>query len=266
MSNAKIKEIQSFNWLVAGSQRTGKTVGSLTVIAELQIMAYFFQKVKRVFIFNPNNQNPILEKKSLINEAIRHTIPAWKMPGKFRKISYRDIERVANEKSNLYDWCIIEDGELEDFCKGAVRIRDGIIFFDDLNNIVTANLNARRFDDFKEIFAGNRKRANETIITYHSFAQVPPRLWTYFQRCIVRQTDGENEDFNTIRKCKSTLIKAQQEVRAENKITKYVNNLRLSERIVWMDQDYLFYRRENDLITKIDGVFYKAAGDDIIQI
>lgn len=262
----KVKEIQSFNWLVAGSQRTGKTVGSLTVMAELQIMAYRHGKVKRVLIYNPDNQNPILEKRSLISEAIRHTIPNWKMPGAFRKISYKDIEKVGNERNNLFDWVVVSDGSFEDFCKGAVKLRDFIIFFDDLNNIVTGNMNSRRFIDFKEIFAGNRKRSNENIITYHSFEQVPPRLWTYFQRAIIRQTDGDTEDYSSIKKCRATLIKAQEQVRAENKITKYPNNLRLSERIVWLDQDYLFYRKDTELITKIDGVFYKAAADDIIQI
>lgn len=263
----KKKEVQSFNWLGVGSQRTGKTVLFLSLMAQLQINAYFHQKVKRVLIFNPNEKNPIFQKKSNIVENVRHYINGWNMPGAFRKISFSQIPQIAAEKSNLFDWCVVTDGDIKDFADQSVFLRDFIVLFDDMNNIVTGNLAGKRFEGLKDCFAQNRVRSNECIITFHSFRQVPPALWTYFQRAIIKQTDDTKEGFARIQNCAELLIEAQEQVRTENKVIKYPNNLRLSERVVWMDQDYLFKRdNQNNLITKIDGVYYKAVGDDIVPL
>lgn len=263
----KPKEIQSFNWLAVGSQRTGKTALSLGLIAQMQLNAYRHNKIKRVLIFNPQDKNPIFQRKSLIKENVRHYIPNWEMPGAFRKISYKQIQEAAKDKSNLYDWCVVTDGDLTNFSDQTPFLRDFVILFDDQNNIAKGNLAGRRFENFLDCFAQNRVRSNDCIITFHSFRQIPPALWTYFQRAIVKQTTDKKEGFDRIQNCEDLLVKAQMQVREENKVTKYPNNLRLSERIVWMDQEYLFYRdKNNNLITKIDGVYYKAIADDIVQL
>ena len=259
----KTNLIQTFNYLVAGRQRTGKTSASLVLIGLLQYMAYKFGKPKRVLIFNPDNQNPVFESKSLINDEIRHGFPDWKFPAKLRKIQHKDIVRVANEKDNLYDWCVISDCTLEEFSNEAVKLRDCIIYFDDMNNIITGNISGKRYESTLEIFAGNRKRGNETIITYHTYAQVPNKLWTYFQRAIIKETDDDNEDFKKIKKAKAVLIEAQKQVRAENKLKKNPDDLDFAERIVWLNEQYLFNQQGNNLVCKIGQKYYKAVGDKI---
>lgn len=263
MITKKNNLIQTFNYLVVGRQRTGKTSLSLALIAFLQFVAYKFSRPKRVLIFNPDNQNPVFESKSLINDEIRHAFPDWKFPAKLRKIQHKDIMRVANEKDNLYDWCVVSDCTLEQFSNEAVKLRDYIIYFDDMNNIITGHIGGKRYESTLEIFAGNRKRGNETIITYHNYAQVPSKLWTYFQRAIVKETDDDNEDFKKIKKAKAVLIEAQKQVRAENKLKKNPDDLDLAERIVWLNEQYLFNKQNENLVCKIGQKYYKAVGDKI---
>lgn len=264
--NKKPKEIQSFNWLFVGRQRTGKTAASLALIAELQFAAFQNSKSKRVLIFNPDNQNPVFEKKSLITEEVRHTIQAFKFPASLRKIRSSDIRKMASEKANLFDWCVVSEGSLTEFCDQAVKLRDFIIYFDDLNNQLRGSLAGKRFESFLEIFAGNRKRGNENIITYHSLNQVPNGLWTYFQRAIIKETDDKNEHFNKVGKAPDTFKEAQNQVRAENALKKNPEDLDLAERIIWLNNKYLFVRKGNDLITKIGKIYYKADGDTIVPI
>lgn len=260
------KIIQTFNWLFAGSQRVGKTSKMLSVAAQLQFVAFCNKKVKRVLIYNPQKKNPIFEKKSSIQEKVRHTLPNWEFPAKFRVIKPQDIKTVFDDKRNYFDWCVVEEGDLKTFADNCVTVKDAIIIWDDLNNIVKGNLAGKRFESFLDIFAQNRIRCVENLISYHSFRQVPPALWLYFQRAIVLQTEDTPEGYNRIQNGQSLLIEAQIQVREQNRITKYPENLRLSERIVWLDQDYLFQKQGKDLITRIDGVYYRAVGSEIEEV
>ena len=259
-------QIQSFNWLFAGSQRTGKTSKMLAIAAMLQYIAFTHNKTRRVLIYNPFQKNPILTKRSIIREKVNHTIPGWDMPTSFRRIKATDIGAVFREKNNAFDWCVVEEGDIKTFADNCVTVKDAIIIWDDLNNILKGNLAGRRFESILDVFAQNRVRSVENLISYHSFRQVPPALWLYFQRAVVLQTDDTQEGFARIQNAQELLVKAQMEVRKQNSVTKYPNNLRLSERIVWLDQAYIFEKHGNEFLTRIDGVYHKAIGDDIKAI
>ena len=103
------------------------------------------------------------------------------------------------------------------------------------------------------------------MFTYHTFHQVPPSLWTYFQRSIVKETDDKENGigFKKIEKAQEALTKAQMQVRADNKIKEYPERLRLSERIVWLNEAYIFEQVNGELLTKIGNVYYKAVMDDV---
>lgn len=258
-------ELQSFNWLIVGSQRTGKTVSALFAAAMLQIVAYLNGKTKRVIIFNPQEYNPMFSTKSKIQEAIGLIQPGWKMPGVFHKIPCSKILQVANAKSNLFDWIVVTDGELQDFVNQAHNLLDFIIIFDDLNNVIKGNLTSRKFQHLFTILAGNRIKCNEVFFTYHTFHQVPPSLWTYFQRAIIKETDDDKDGigFKKIQKCRDVLTKAQMQVRAMNQVANHPNRLRLSELIVWLNEGYIFEQSNGELITKIGNVYHRAVGDDV---
>ena len=93
--------------------------------------------------------------------------------------------------------------------------------------------------------------------------QVPNKLWTYFQRAIIKETDDDTEDFKKVKKAKAVLIEAQKQVRAENKVKKNPDDLDLAERIVWLNEQYLFNQQGNNLVCKIGPKYYKAIGDKI---
>ena len=207
----------------------------------------------------------MFETKASIQDSVRILADNWKMPGVFHKISHKQILTTAHSKSNMYDWTVVTDGNLEDFTKQAHNLRDYIILFDDLNNIVKGNLSSKKYQDMFTILAGNRIKSNEVMFTYHTFHQVPPSLWTYFQRAIVKETDDKEGGigFKKIEKGQEVLTNAQMQVRAENKIKVYPNRLRLSERIVWLNEAYIFEKISGELVTKISGVYYRAVQDDI---
>ncbi len=261
----KPSQIQTFNWLIVGSQRTGKTVTALYLAAMMQKVAFEHGKTRRVIIFNPQNYNPMFEKRATIQTSINLIAQGWRMPGVFRKISYQKIAETAALKSNLFDWTIVTDGELTDFTNMVQHLRDYIIIFDDLNNIVKGNLASKSYKSLFSILAGNRIKSNEVMFTYHTFHQVPPSLWTYFQRSIVKETDDKENGigFKKIEKAQEALTKAQMQVRAENKIKEYPERLRLSERIVWLNEAYIFEQVNGELLTKIGNVYYKAVMDDV---
>ncbi len=265
---AKAKELQTFNWLLVGSQRTGKTVSALFLAATLQRIAFESGKTKRVIIYNPMEYNPTFKLKSSIQEAVSLIQPGWKMPGVFHKIKCSQILQVANNKSNLFDWSIVTDGSLEDFVNQAHSLLDYIIIFDDLNNIIKGNLSAKKFDNLFRIVAGNRIKSNEVLFTYHTFHQVPPSLWTYFQRAIVKETDEKEGGigFKKIQKGQEVLTDAQLRVRKMNKLANHPNRLRLSELVVWINEAYIFEPVGGQLITKIGNEYYKAVMDDIEPI
>lgn len=265
---AKPKEIQTFNWLIVGSQKTGKTVSALFLASMLQRIAFEHGKTKRVIIFSPNDYNPVFRLKSSIQEAINLIQPGWKMPGVFHRINTSQILEVAHRKSNLYDWSIVVKGTLEEFVNEAHQLLDYIILFDDMNNQIKGNLSSKKFDNLFTIVAGNRIKSNEVLFTYHTFHQVPPSLWTYFQRAIIKETDEKEGGigFRKIEKGQEVLTNAQMRVRRMNKVANHPNRLRLSELIVWINEAYIFEVINGQLVTKIGSVYYKAVMDDIEPI
>jgi hypothetical protein len=265
VSNQK-KEVQAYNWLFVGRQRTGKSVSLLTLAATIQYNAFLARVTRRVLIYNPNNYNKLFEHKDNIKEAIRYTYPNWKFPGTLRTVSCKKVQEIADLKDNFFDWTIVNEGTLEEFFNAASLLRDYIIIIDDQNNAIKGNLAGKKYEKFFTIMAGNRVKSLDVMLSYHSFAQVPPSLWTYFQRALVKQTDDEEKFIKRILKAQSELRTALHEVIKQNKITKYPNDLDLSERIVWMNEGYIFKNSNGVLVTKIGNVYYQALSDELVKI
>jgi hypothetical protein len=265
VSNQK-KEVQAYNWLFVGRQRTGKSVSLLTLAATIQYNAFLARVTRRVLIYNPNNYNKLFEHKDNIKEAIRYTYPNWKFPGTLRTVSCKKVQEIADLKDNFFDWTIVNEGTLEEFFNAASLLRDYIIIIDDQNNAIKGNLAGKKYEKFFTIMAGNRVKSLDVMLSYHSFAQVPPSLWTYFQRALVKQTDDEEKFIKRILKAQSELRTALHEVIKQNKITKYPNNLDLSERIVWMNEGYIFKNANGVLVTKIGNVYYQALSDELVKM
>lgn len=268
MAKKSDDDVQSYNWLIIGRQRTGKTAALLAMIIELQYAAFKRGKKKRVLIFNPDGKNDVFEKKSLIINEVRNTIPEFaKMPGSLKKISASNISKIGNANDDLYNWYVVTDGDIKDFSDPCRVLRDFIIVYDDCNNIITGNIAGKRFEGFKDVLAGNRIRNNDTIITYHDTTQVPPKLWTYFQRAIVKQTDDADSKnpYANIGKAKKTMIQALQEVEKENQRVKNPDG-DFAQRVVWLNEEYVFQNVGNELVTKIGNKMYKAVGKKIEPI
>jgi hypothetical protein len=208
----------------------------------------------------------LFEHKDNIKEAIRYTYPNWKFPGTVRTVSCKKVQEIADLKDNFFDWTIINEGTLEEFFNAASLLRDYIIIIDDQNNAIKGNLAGKKYEKFFTIMAGNRVKSLDVMLSYHSFAQVPPSLWTYFQRALVKQTDDEEKFIKRILKAQSELRTALHEVIKQNKITKYPNDLDLSERIVWMNEGYIFKNSNGVLVTKIGNVYYQALSDELVKI
>ena len=116
MAKKSDDDVQSYNWLIIGRQRTGKTAALLAMIIELQYAAFKRGKKKRVLIFNPDGKNDVFEKKSLIINEVRNTIPEFnKMPGSLKKISASNISKIGNANDDLYNWYVVTDGDIKDF-------------------------------------------------------------------------------------------------------------------------------------------------------
>lgn len=266
MSNEKKKEVQSYNWLFVGRQRTGKSVSLLTLAATIQYNAFLARVTRRVLIYNPNNYNKLFEHKDNIKEAIRFTYPKWKFPGTVRTVSCKKVQEIADLKQNFFDWTIVNEGTLEEFFNAAALLRDYIIIIDDQNNAIKGNLAGKKYEKFFTIMAGNRVKSLDVMLSYHSFGQVPPSLWTYFQRALVKETDDQEKFIRRILKAQDELRTALNEVIKQNKVTKYPNNLDLSERIVWMNEGYIFENVDGFLVTKIGNVYYRALSDELVPL
>lgn len=262
----KQNEVQSYNWLFVGRQRTGKSVSLLTLAATIQYNAFLARVTRRVLIYNPNNYNELFEHKELIKEAVRFSYPQWKFPGAFRTVSYKKVKEIADLKDNLFDWTVVNDGSLQQFLQAAALLKDYVIIIDDQNNAIKGNLAGKKYEELFTVMAGNRIKSLDVMLSYHSFAQVPPSLWTYFQRALVKETDDQEKFLQRILKAQTELRTALKEVVKQNKVTTYPNDLNLSERIVWMNEGYVFENVNGFLVTKIGNVYFKALDNKVVRL